>query len=617
MPNLSDLKNNAMKAAEKKEPYIPHIVEPDPSKIIYNQKPRPKRPMGVLPSPHHIEADEEQFTADFSALPKGKMPGEDSVTIKTSPQDEILNEEGGMFDQFLERKRKEMEEFNQAIEAEAEANGVVPISIDEYEQIQEGKITMEEIKEMRESEKRDISNSNTNEIDIFADEEVNEEQESTVDDFEEEVVESEEDDVPFELDDNTTIVNEEVKEEVDNTEDTETHKVDISTPIQKVEETVKAPEIKKPKVNIDISTTSIKKEIKTEDEDTDEDETVEEIDVENDKELLALRDQITKKLKPVTKRLNIKGFKITDKPAANNAIAYTQDVSVAKWPLMNTYCVCMFRQLLGVDLETLRLSIQSNDVRGMLQIVYDNIVSAKPKFDIWLKSVAFADYDHLFMGLFIASFNGANYMPVDCKNEKCKEKSYITDNIPFTDLVDYKDDKAKKEFQALYKSEATDYTGLKVFEIVPISENYAVALKVPSLYDRLIEPMYFDDEFVNKHTSAISMNPYIHKIYKINWSDQSLSPIEYKVYDNNDAKTAKGKIGIYTKIFATLSTDELSALRSATAAIDEEDNAITYKMPETTCPHCGHVNPENKGQSAMQMLFLRQQLSLLQNSYKN
>ena len=177
-----------MKSAEKKEPYIPHIETPSEDEVMYTQTPRPKRPMGVLPSPYHNEVDEdnEQYTADLSSLPVGKRPGEDSVTIKKSPQDEILNEEGGMFDKFLERKRVEFEEMNKAIDAEAEASGLTPISIDEFEELQEGKITMEELKEKREEEKRDISNSNTNEIDIFADEEENEKSEESFE-FEEDL----------------------------------------------------------------------------------------------------------------------------------------------------------------------------------------------------------------------------------------------------------------------------------------------------------------------------------------------------------------------------------------------------------------------------------------------
>ena len=622
MPNLTDLKNNAAKATEKKEPYIPHILPTDEKNIVYTQKPRPKRPMGILPSPYHNEADtdSEQHVADLSALPTGKKPGEGSVTIKESIQKEVFD--GGMFDEFLERKEKEFDDFNRQIENEAEAEGLTPISIEEFNKIKDGELTMDEVKERREEEKTDVSNLNTNEIDIFADEEKPEkvDEEPTVDDIKEDEFRdvTEDDDIPFELDDNTSMANEEIKNEVENSDEAEGEvKVDLKGNVSKPEET--KVEKKDTTPIVDISTSSIKKDINIIDDiNTDDDEAnPEEIDIENDKELLSLRDQITEKIKPVAKKLNISGFRITDKPAANNAIAYTQDVSVAKWPLMITDCVVMFRQLLGVDLETLRMAVQSNDVRAMLQCIYDNIVSAKPKFDVWLKSVAFADYDHLFMGLFIASFNGANYMPVDCRNDKCTERSYITDNIPFTELVDYKDDKAKKEFQALYKSEKVDYIGLKVYDVVPISENYAIAFKIPSLYDRFIEPAYFDDEFTQKHASAISINPYIHKIYKINWADQSLSPIEYKVYDNNDAKTAKGKIGIYSKIFATLSTDELSAIRATTDAIDKSESKISYKMPETTCPHCGHVNPENKEMTASQMLFLRQQLSLLQNTYKN
>ena len=304
---------------------------------------------------------------------------------------------------------------------------------------------------------------------------------------------------------------------------------------------------------------------------------------------------------------NINGESITN-------VFKTKEVTASKWVLPFTGITILMKELLGADLERLRMVMQANDARSTLQIVYDNIVSPKPSFDKWLNSIAGMDYEHLFMAVYVASFNGSNHMPIDCTNKNCKEKSYITDDIPFTELVSYKDDTAKAKFMKLYKEEPSESKGLKAAEIIAISEDYAIGLCVPTLYGAMIEPGYFTDDFIRKHASVISLLPYIDKMYVIDNNNKQLVPIEYKDYPLDPGKTAKSKAVKYGKIFATLTSDEITTLRACVQAVGDNEDIISYKQPSTTCPHCGHQNPEVENVNPSSLVFLRNQLGLLMNT---
>lgn len=412
------------------------------------------------------------------------------------------------------------------------------------------------------------------------------------------------DETPVEEED-TEIAEESIDEEPEEVADeTEAAPVDeVSVEKEIVEEKIDNPAI-------NIETVKVKQE---EESVVEEDELeVESVDEDENHTFEVLKKMITEKIKPVSTRLDLTGFTVSNKPSNSNNIFETDDVAATKWVLPTTGVTVLMKEFKGSDMERLRMLMQGNNARGTLQMIYENIVSPKPSFNKWLNTIAFDDYDHLFMAIYVASFGESNYMPIDCNNKDCTEKSYITDHVPFKDLINYPNDAAKEKFMALYREEPVEAKGFKATEIVPITDKWAVGFVTPSLYSIMIEPNYFDGAFREKYTTAISIAPYIDSFYMIDQINKTLIPIDYTRYDNNDSKTAKSKVIKYNKILSTLNSDEISVLRACIEAINEDNESITYKQPETTCPHCGHINPEiTDGITAATMLFLRNQLALL------
>lgn len=567
MPSLEDLKNNG----NDEERFIPHVVEEEDKEIVIDQRNLANTTPNQINVPKKNAAmsmvtGEQREKADLSTLEKPETPG---VEIRESIVADTFAP-GGPFDEYLKNKKKEAMEDIAAWEAEAEIEGKQVVTTDEN-----GNIVVPSEDEELENNSSVIENTSYKNVDVFSeDEEVEEEDMS-----EEKMVETN---------------NEEGLNQLD------TKKPD--------------PEDIEVEEDIDMSVTKVSESFDEDSDVIDEDEDVKDADEEAEASFQSFKKMVTEKIKPVSQKFNISGFTIAKQPNMSNAVVTTKELAIAKWVLPSTGITIMMKEFLGADLERLRLLIQGNDARGTLQLIYDHIVSPKPqRFEAWLKTIAYDDYDHLFMAVYIASFTGSNYMPVDCTNPSCKEKTYVTDDIPFTQLVKYKDEAAKKDFKKIYAEEPVLTNPIVATEIVPVSSKYAIGFMLPTLYSVLIESGYFDQEFTKKHATTISIAPYIETIYEIDFATKTLIPIGYKEYVNNDGKTAKSKIIKYEKIINTLSSDEITTLRAYTEAINKNSDIITYQIPDTTCPHCGHQNAASSS-TAASMVFLRNQLALLVNT---
>jgi hypothetical protein len=255
------------------------------------------------------------------------------------------------------------------------------------------------------------------------------------------------------------------------------------------------------------------------------------------------------------------------------------------------------------------LSRRIPDMRGALKIIYDHVVSPKPdSFDNWMKSIAFADYDHLFMAIYIAAFAESNFLPIDCA--ECG-KPYLTDDIEIMDMVKFKDEESEEKFTKLYNSDAVNPNGLYVTENVAISEKFAIAFREPSIYSVLIESQYFDDKFNRRYQQTIAIMPYIDQIFYIDVENRRLVPIEFKLIANDPAKTARLKSKKLDAILNTLTVDQNAILATFTQKINERTDWFTYQIPASTCPNCKHENPAAEDQSASSLVFLRNRLGAL------
>ena len=358
-----------------------------------------------------------------------------------------------------------------------------------------------------------------------------------------------------------------------------------------------------------------------EDEDDEEDDDNKDDD-DPEETLKHLKELITAKLRPTFKNIDINQFKIVTKKSTTNIRPLTDGVQrkVVKWVLPNQKQCVFMKQFTGLELQTLSENIQDGSTTSMniaYRSIYDHIVSNKPKkFTDWLAVTPDSDIDHYMFCVFIASFKGTNYLPMNCDNDNCPDSTFLTDDIPIMDMVKFKDDEAKDKFTEIYKSEIV-YSNKSAYYVsarVPVSNNIAISFKESTLKD-VIDIESLDEKFRNKYSTVIGLIPYIDDIYQIDMSSQSLIKIEYEEFDSY-IRTFKAKIRKYSKIIDTFSPDEFGVISSVIQSITQRDDMLSYVIPETECPACGKVIKE-VSTSATQLVFTRYQLGALVNTTLN
>lgn len=359
----------------------------------------------------------------------------------------------------------------------------------------------------------------------------------------------------------------------------------------------------------------------TDDNDDEEINNSEIAETDDDTILKQLQDMATERLKPTSKKLDISSFTVVKKPVTNVMPFFKPNkAKVAKWVLPTQKATIFMKEFSGSELEKLReYSEDRNSVDALnrrFHMIYDHIASARPSsFEQWLKVTPYRDVDHYFFAIYIASFNGANFLPEDCINTRCK-KTFLTDDIKIMDMVKFENSKAKDEFSKLYKSEASPVSnGLFVSEVVPLSESVAIGFREPSIYN-VFELASLDDATRRKYSSIIDYIPYIDELYVINQETHELIPVGYKKYTNNAVKTVQSKIQKYEKIFNTLSVDEFGPVKAYVRDIIAMNPGMYYVYPSVECPQC-HTMTEEQRTSAEELVFTRYQLGALTNTSLN
>ena len=377
--------------------------------------------------------------------------------------------------------------------------------------------------------------------------------------------------------------------------------------------------------NIDNNTLPSQEELDIDDEDLDDidlDEDDDEFDDEDDElseqEIADLREAIKDKLK-LDIPVNTSG---EAKISANKTISLndvlsmqTSNANVIDYPLMSAgRCVSM-REFSGTEIESLNQGASGrnrfNTLKTIYHTLYDHIVdNNKPEFDKWLKVTSFMDIEHLYMAAYKASFNGANYIPFNCTNDKCNHV-FLSDNIEIEDMIKFKDDTAKKKFYDILENSDTiskEDACLYKTKIVPVSPTIAIGFREPSIYNTIFENSVLDQNFINKYTRLLTMMVYIDNIYVI--QNGEYIPVRCRVDRHSLAKTAKIRIVTYSKIIRTLPSDSYNNILAEIAKINDLGDEVKYQLPEITCPKCGQTI-EATEQTPTQLLFSRHQLNLL------
>jgi hypothetical protein len=331
---------------------------------------------------------------------------------------------------------------------------------------------------------------------------------------------------------------------------------------------------------------------------------------------------ITEKIKPISTSLDLSSFTIAKKPTSNinEALADTSS-RVIKWVLPNQQAIVKMKDFTGAELEKLREYSEDprsiDSLRRRYKMIYDHIVSPKPQsFDVWLKCTPFSDLDHYYFAVYIANYKGANFLPVDCQNEKCNN-TWVTEDINIMDMVKFEKTEDKEKFESIYHSEATAATGKGVYctQAVAISKHFAIAFKEASLYS-LLEDRLIDEKTRTKYSSFVDYLPYIDSIYIIDYANNTLVPVSYKEFPDNAVRNIRSKIQKYATIFDTFGADEFGPVKAYVRAISERNDGVSYNYPEMTCPKCGAVI-KSEPASAEALVFTRYQLGSLTSTLLN
>lgn len=363
--------------------------------------------------------------------------------------------------------------------------------------------------------------------------------------------------------------------------------------------------------NINTDLTIDDEDIKDIEEGTDSSATADVEVIGDEENVKLLQAAISEKIKPVSDRFNISTIKVVNSPISLSAAIMESQKAAMSWVLPNSGQYIAMREFTGKEIEKLGDTSGTNrfeTMKNRYKLFYDHIVSPKPAtFEQWVKTVSFLDNDHLYFAVYGANFAGSNFIPYDCP--KCK-KTFLSNNIPLESMYKFKDDKAKERITKIISKRESNPAGLYVSEIVPISENFAVEFKDPSIYNMVFETSLIDDRFAEKYRDVIAIVSYIQNIYYINKETNQMQPIGYKVDNNNMAKTLKAKIITYAKILSKLTPDQYYVILAYLNSINSRTDELTYVKPEVTCDNC-HTVIEEEPVSAESLVFTRAQLASL------
>ncbi len=309
----------------------------------------------------------------------------------------------------------------------------------------------------------------------------------------------------------------------------------------------------------------------------------------------------TSQLVVSNKVINIKDAMKNMKPAT---------VKTAVWPLMFANRPYIASALKGAELAMLNED-NNNGIMTVpqMQILFEHDVNPnRPStVEAWAKTIPYGDLDNIFAALFMASLDGANYMPCNCSNDKCLN-SWLSEDIPMEKLMHFADDDTKKKFNKIKNMELTPENSGSYESVVTVINNHlAVGVKMPSLYTIMYEFGSLDDAFINKYESIINIIRFIDRMYMID-DTGNMYPIGWKKYPGDHAKSFKSKIITYAKLLKNLDPVEFGVVSTLIITMMNNMHAnITYSIPKYTCPKCGHSSNEVEV-SPRNLLFLRQQL---------
>lgn len=340
-----------------------------------------------------------------------------------------------------------------------------------------------------------------------------------------------------------------------------------------------------------------------------------------------IREEVNKNFVPVDKKINLGSFKISKKPI--NAAKVINDIKTKAIECADGVLFSQKRavrmsawkpmEIQSIDPSRLRSGNYNKYIENKLKLIYDHIVDAnKPKsFEAWAMITPNTVIDDYMFTAYKATFGLSNIITFSCSDTECN--NVFMESVPIHSMLKFRNDSIKDEYMKILHEGNTDSVNSEYeVSLYQASDDYVFALKVPSLYNTYIEPTLVNQDFNAKYEDRLLLLSYIDTIYKIDYANNELIPIDTKPVATDKSLTYKRRIKTFDTILKSLTSDQLMALSVETDKYDggklDDDGElirdVTYVYPERRCPKCGkkideqEINPDN-------MLFTRHQLGLM------
>lgn len=358
-------------------------------------------------------------------------------------------------------------------------------------------------------------------------------------------------------------------------------------------------------------------------EDLDKDENeVDESSEETSEEVRERFKKVIDSTQIITNKADLKHFQIRKKPVSSAFILSQVQNNIkrkyADWAMYHSKVAARFSEAFGPELDNLRKTMnasnQINRVISSLKFLYDHTIDAnKPDFETWCKLRRTEDIENGYYGIYRATYYDSNLVARTC--DHCKKMSLIETNID--DMVTYgteKDDhdKIKQEFQAICNGDTSSNANVFKATLIQISDDFVAAYTPASFYSTFIQYSTLKDTITQKYSDLLDIMAYIDSFYYIDRNTNELVLVDIKHYPGDIHKEVISRLQTFTGILKTLTVDQYSAFTEKLNNIFEPSK-ILYKFPAVKCPECGHIIPEARVESMLQLLFTRAQLARIRS----
>lgn len=345
------------------------------------------------------------------------------------------------------------------------------------------------------------------------------------------------------------------------------------------------------------------------------------VDSEVDEAYERLKREATEKISPIDNVVDLSKFKISTKVKKTpslmlrNAVKsnfYTWVCSISKKPITMS-------EMTGTEIMNLNRDSGDNTyayVLNMLNTIFDHIISPKPDTMLeWAKTMPTNDLNDIFFAIYGAVYGKSNRVYTSCDKDGVNGtgcgNAWVTHSLDMSELYETKH---QDEIDKILNTEVTKYEASMIdVTLLQVTDDWAFALKQPSIYNSYIEPHHLGTE-INKYDNILHILMCIDSIYYINGNTNELEEIEFKSF-NNPEKRTKAKYRQLKKFLDALTSDQTANLTKAINEIIEESNnqaLATYQLPGGVCPKCGNkIEPTTM--SADELLFIRLQLGNMRN----